>query len=480
MTIPSPSVLHFRLGYNAIKPIYPDIDVFFDDLAATYRQAIRAFYDAGCRYLQLDDTVWAYLCSEEQRAQAAARGDDVDRLQERYARTINKALEARPADMTITMHVCRGNFRSTWISSGGYEPVAETLLAELGIDGYFLEYDTERAGGFTCMKILSPARAGFLGSRLAAALLAGAPDLPAVSTLVAVDTAVGGIDDPRVQWRTGTIADERFTQSVVEDDVDLVYHLAAVVSGQAEAEFDLGMRVNVDATRALLDACRRLGKPPRFVFSSTLAVFGGPLPAVVPDDAAVVPQSSYGSEKAIAELLVHEYSRKRFVDGIVCRLPTVAIRPGAPNAAASSFVSSLVREPLAGIDTVCPVPLDTPLWIASPDTVIANLVHAARVRTSDLEPRRTVNFPGLSVTPGQMLDSLERVAGPAARARVRMSLDERVMQIVCTWPGTFDVSRALHLGFSADRDIDGIIRQFVAGRSRTAIVNAETGTQGDA
>jgi nucleoside-diphosphate-sugar epimerase len=253
---------------------------------------------------------------------------------------------------------------------------------------------------------------------------------------------------------------------VVEDGIDIVYHLAAVVSGQAAAEFDLGMRVNVDATRSLLEACRRLGKPPRFVFSSSLAVFGGALPAVVPDDAAVVPQSSYGSEKAIAELLVHEYSRKRFVDGIACRLPTVAIRPGAPNAAASSFVSGIVREPLAGIDTLCPVPLDTPLWIASPDTVIANLVHAARVRTSDLEPRRTVNFPGLSVTPGEMLDSLERVAGPAVRARVRTSLDERVMQIVCSWPGRFDVSRALRLGFSADRDIDGIIRQFMAGRDQ--------------
>ena len=154
MTIPSPSVLHFRIGYNAIKPIYPDIDVFFDDLAVAYQAAIRAFYDAGCRYLQLDDTVWAYLCSEDQRAQARARGDDVDRLQERYARTINKALEARPADMTVTMHVCRGNFRSTWISEGGYEPVAETLLAGLGIDGYFLEYDTARAGGFEPLRFL--------------------------------------------------------------------------------------------------------------------------------------------------------------------------------------------------------------------------------------------------------------------------------------------------------------------------------------
>jgi 5-methyltetrahydropteroyltriglutamate--homocysteine methyltransferase len=154
MTIPSPSVLHFRSGYDAIKPVYPDIDEFFADAATAYGKAIRAFYDAGCRYLQLDDTVWAYLCDPTQRKQAAERGDDVDRLQERYARTINKALESKPADMTITMHVCRGNFRSTWISSGGYEPVAETLLGKLGIDGYFLEYDTERAGGFEPLRFL--------------------------------------------------------------------------------------------------------------------------------------------------------------------------------------------------------------------------------------------------------------------------------------------------------------------------------------
>jgi 5-methyltetrahydropteroyltriglutamate--homocysteine methyltransferase len=154
MTIPSPSVLHFRSGYDAIKPVYPDIDEFFADAAIAYGKAIRAFYDAGCRYLQLDDTVWAYLCDASQLDQAAERGDDVGRLQERYARTINQALQSKPADMTITMHVCRGNFRSTWISSGGYEPVAETLLAGLGIDGYFLEYDTERAGGFEPLRFL--------------------------------------------------------------------------------------------------------------------------------------------------------------------------------------------------------------------------------------------------------------------------------------------------------------------------------------
>jgi nucleoside-diphosphate-sugar epimerase len=316
------------------------------------------------------------------------------------------------------------------------------------------------------MKILVTGAAGFLGRRLAAALLAGAPGLPTVAKLVAVDVAACGIDDPRVDWKTGTIADEHFTKSVVESDVDTVYHLAAVVSGQAEAEFDLGMRVNVDATRALLEACRRLQKPPRFIFASTLAVFGGALPAIVPDDIAVLSQSSYGSEKAIAELLVHEYSRKRFVDGIVCRLPTVAVRPGTPNAAASSFVSGIIREPLAGIDTVCPVPLDTRLWISSPQLATANLVHAARVRTSDLDDRRAVNLPGLSVTAEDMLDSLERVAGSAVRARVRSEPDQRIMRIVCTWPGAFDVSRALRLGFSVDRDIDSIVRQFMAERLR--------------
>jgi len=154
MTIPSPSVLHFRPGYNAIRSIYPDIDEFFDDLAIAYRKALRAFYDVGCRYLQLDDTVWAYLCSEEQVAGARARGDDVERLPERYARTINRLLEAKPADMIVTMHVCRGNFRSTWISSGGYEPVAEILFQGLNLDGYFLEYDTERAGGFEPLRFL--------------------------------------------------------------------------------------------------------------------------------------------------------------------------------------------------------------------------------------------------------------------------------------------------------------------------------------
>ena len=155
MTIPAPPVLHFRLAKDGIKKsVYPDLDQFFHDLGNAYKQAVKAFYDAGCRYLQFDDTVWAYLCSQEELRKARERMSNVDQLQSIYARVINAALEAKPADMTITTHVCRGNFRSTWISEGGYEPVAETLLGKVNYDGYFLEYDTERAGGFEPLRFL--------------------------------------------------------------------------------------------------------------------------------------------------------------------------------------------------------------------------------------------------------------------------------------------------------------------------------------
>jgi nucleoside-diphosphate-sugar epimerase len=316
------------------------------------------------------------------------------------------------------------------------------------------------------MKVLITGAAGFLGRRLGEALLADPTGLREVSTLVAVDTVASALDDPRVDRRIGSIADEDFVRSILDSDLDVVYHLAAVLSGQSEAEFDLGMQVNVDGTRRLLEACRRLKRPPRFMFTSTVAVFGGRLPAVVPDDAPVRPESSYGTEKAVAELLVSEYSRKGFIDGIVGRLPTVAIRPGKPNSAMSSFVSGIIREPLAGIESVCPVPLDTRLWICSPDVLTNNLVHALRLETSALESRRTLNFPGLSVTPGEMLTSLERLGGAAARGRVRCEPDPGIMRIVCTWPGAFDVSRALDLGFDVDRDVDSIVRQFMAARAR--------------
>lgn len=313
------------------------------------------------------------------------------------------------------------------------------------------------------MQILVTGAGGFLGARLIRALLATTQFH--ASKIVAADIVPCPVDDPRVETRVGSVADADFVDSLVEGGVDTVYHLAAVLSGQSESDFDLGLKVNVDATRYLLEACRPLGTAPRFVFASSVAVFGGPLPKVVPENIALYPQSSYGSEKAIAELLVGDYSRRGFVDGISCRLPTVAIRPGAPNSALSSFVSGIIREPLAGIESLCPVPLDTRLWITSPTVVTSNLLHAGRIATSLLEGRRAINLPGLCVTPGEMLDSLERLGGASARARVRCVPDERMMTIVCTWPGEFDISRPLRLGFRADDDIDSIVREFIAQRA---------------
>jgi len=310
------------------------------------------------------------------------------------------------------------------------------------------------------VKILVTGAAGFLGRRVIAALL-GQSDAP-VTRVIAADLTRYPIADPRVDPRVGNVEDESFVRSLVERDVDVVYHLAAALSGQSEAEFEVGMRVNIDGTRRLLEACRLSARPPRVVFSSTIAALGGPLPAVVPETQMVEPESSYGAEKAICELLVSEYSRRGFVDGVSCRVPTVAIRPGKPNSALSSFVSGIVREPLAGVDAICPVPLETRVWISSPDAATRNLLHAGRVAAAALGGRRTVNLPGLSVTPREMLDSLERLAGRDVRARVRVEVDARTARIVGTWPGAFDVTRALSLGFTADRDIDAVIRQFMA------------------
>lgn len=311
------------------------------------------------------------------------------------------------------------------------------------------------------MNVLVTGAAGFLGTRLIEALLSDASPFPDISRIVAADIVESPIVDPRVDVRVGSIEETRFIGSIVNAPTDVVFHLAAVLSGQSEAEFELGMQVNVDATRALLDVCRRLPTPPRFVFSSSVAVFGGELPNVVPEHMATTPESSYGTEKAIGELLVNDYSRRGFVDGIACRLPTIAVRPGKPNSALSSFVSGIIREPLGGIETVCPVPVSTRLWISSPATCIRNLLHAARLPSRALARRRLITLPGLSVTVEEMLNSLERTGGPDARARVRCHVDASVMRIVSTWPGAFDVPTALQMGFVADEHIDAIVGEYL-------------------
>jgi D-erythronate 2-dehydrogenase len=309
------------------------------------------------------------------------------------------------------------------------------------------------------MTIVVTGAAGFLGRRLIEALLTQRD--PPSTRIVAADLMDYPADDPRIVSRAGNITDPGFIDSIVETGTTTVFHLAAVLSGQSEAEFDVGMRTNVDATRGLLEACARLTKPPRLVFSSSIAVFGGHLPEVVPDNVALQPQSSYGTAKAIGELLVGDYSRRGWIDGVSCRRPTVAIRPGKPNSAMSSFVSGIVREPLAGMEAICPVPLDTRMWITSPDVVTRNLLHASRLPAGALDGRRSFTLPGLTVTPAEMLDSLERLAGSAVRARVRLAIDERMMRVVSTWPGAFDTRHAASAGFVADADIDTLIRSYM-------------------
>ena len=311
------------------------------------------------------------------------------------------------------------------------------------------------------MKVLVTGAAGFLGSRVVRDILSGARGYERVTAVIAADTGPCPIDDPRVQARAGSIVDREFTDSIVDPDVGVVFHLAAVLSGQSEAEFDTGMRVNLDGTRLLLEACRARATSPRFVFSSTVAVFGGRLPAVVPETLALRPQTSYGVEKAMIELLVAEYSRRGFIDAVVCRLATITVRPGKPNSALSSFVSGIIREPLAGIQTTCPVPVDTPLWVSSPRTVTANLLHAGAMDASAIGYDRLLNLPGIRVTAGDMLDSLERLGGPAARARVRVERDDRVATAMLGWPAALDATRALSLGFVADSNADAIVQEYL-------------------
>ena len=309
------------------------------------------------------------------------------------------------------------------------------------------------------MKIVITGGAGFLGQRLAKRLLEKYPD--SLSLVLADRVTTGAFDaDSRVKSAVCDITDGTEVQRLVTPDTAVIYHLAAIVSGQAEAEFDLGMKINLEATRTLLEISRRLPVPPKFVFTSSLAVFGGNLPAVVTDQTAVCPQSSYGAQKAMGELLVNEFSRRGFVDGRVLRLPTISVRPGKPNRAASSFVSGIIREPLNSQPAICPVNRDVLLWLSSPATAIENLVHAHLISAPSLGANRTVNLPGLSITVGEMIQTLERVAGPEVVARIRFERDEVAERIVTSWPGRFDTSRAVSLGFQRDHDFDSVIRDY--------------------
>lgn len=318
------------------------------------------------------------------------------------------------------------------------------------------------------MKVLVTGGAGFLGQRLARQLLTqgqltdSAGQLQAITELVLVDVVPAhDFGDARVTVVTGDIADGVLMRATIDADTASIFHMAAIVSGQAEADFELGMRINLDASRLLLDVCRELGHKPKVVFTSSVAVYGGQLPEVVQDSTALNPQSSYGTQKAIGELLLNDYSRRGFVDGRVLRLPTISVRPGKPNKAASSFASGIIREPLNGEAAVCPVGTDLRLWLLSPRGAIASLIAGHELPGAAFGASRTVNLPGLSVSVGEMIAALDEVAGSDVTARISHAPDAAVERIVRSWPGAWDTARAAALGLTADADFAAIIRAYV-------------------
>lgn len=311
------------------------------------------------------------------------------------------------------------------------------------------------------MKVIITGGAGFLGQRLATALLQEHALPFNELVLVDIQQPISPVNDPRVRCLAMDITEPHAAKQLVTADCSVMFHLAAIVSSHAESDFDLGMRVNFDATRQLLEAARQNAPAMKFIFTSSLAVFGGKLPPIVNDQCVVLPHSSYGAQKAMCELLINDYARKGYVDGRVLRLPTISVRPGKPNKAASSFASGIIREPLHGETSVCPVSPELALWVSSPSTVIRNFIHAATLSASQFGSSRIVNLPGISVTVQQMMSALGDVAGEQVQARVSFVPDEAINRIVASWPGNFDIQRALGLGFSADENFQQIIRAFI-------------------
>jgi len=320
------------------------------------------------------------------------------------------------------------------------------------------------------MKVVITGGGGMLGFKLAKALLArgrltGADGREAAITrLTLFDTAFPPVlpQDPRLEVVAGDISAPGVLSKVVTPDTQSIFHLASVVSSGAEADFDLGWRVNLEGARALLELARNCSKPPRFVFSSSVAAFGGELPEVLDDSTTPNPQTSYGAQKVCCEYLVTDYTRKGFIDGRSLRLPTIVVRPGKPNLAASSFASGVLREPLNGVVSECPVSLDTGVWLLSPGRCIESFIHAHETPSSLWGVTRVLNLPGITVPVSGMVEAMRRVAGDAVAKRVVYKPDERIQKIVAGWPVRFRTPRALGMGFKPDPDIDSMVRAYIA------------------
>ena len=317
------------------------------------------------------------------------------------------------------------------------------------------------------MKILITGGGGFLGFRLAGTLLArGQLGGEAITNITLLDGAfpsgIKDLDKKKVKTVTGDVSDTGTITSVCTPDTDAVFHLAAVVSGAAEADFDLGMRVNLKGTQLLLEQMRRCPRPPRMVYTSSVAAFGGDLPEVLDDSTIANPQTSYGTQKVIGEYLVTDYSRKGYIDGRSLRLPTIVVRAGKPNAAASSFASGIIREPLNGVISECPVAPQTGVWLLSPGRVVEAFIHAWELPAEAWGSRRWLNLPGITASVAEMVEAMRKVAGDAVAKRVLYKADARIQAIVKTWPARFRTPRALAMGFRPDADVESVIRAYIA------------------
>ncbi len=312
------------------------------------------------------------------------------------------------------------------------------------------------------MRILIIGGAGMVGRKLAERLAEdgrlGEKEIShlTLQDVVAADKPAGAKFP--VEIVTGDLSDPATAPKLVAGKPDAIFHLAAIVSGEAEVEFDKGYRINMDGTRYLLEAVRHVGNKPRLVFTSSIAVFGAPFPDKIGDEFFTTPLTSYGTQKAIGELLLADYTRKGFLDGVGIRLPTICVRPGKPNKAASGFFSNIIREPLAGHEANLPVSEDVRHWHASPRSAVGFLIHASTMNTAKIGPRRNLSMPGLSVTVGEQIAALRKVAGDKVVARIKREPDAAIVKIVEGWPRNLETKRAESLGFKAESSFEEIIR----------------------
>jgi D-erythronate 2-dehydrogenase len=319
------------------------------------------------------------------------------------------------------------------------------------------------------MNILVTGAAGMIGRKFCEALAErrtiGGKEvdrLTMADTIKAVAPAAAPFE---VRILAADIADPSTGETFVADRPDIIYHLAAVVSGEAESDFNKGYRVNLSGTQQLFEAVRQAGYRPRIVYASSIAVFGAPFPETIPEDFALTPLTSYGAQKAIGEFLLADFSRRNFFDGIGIRFPTICVRPGKPNKAASGFFSSIIREPLKGEPAVLPVTDDVRHWFASPRAAVEFLFHAGAIDPGQLGTRRTLSMPGVSATVGEMIASLTNVAGAGIAKLIRREHDPAIQKVVDGWPQRIDASRAEALGFRAERSFEEIIRHHIADES---------------